>query len=120
MTITIDGKQLNVTHLTEAVEAVAVESDDWRSEGYKRKIRIFGKIRRWTLDCVEKDIAWTDSAANHLQQLAENGTAVSFVIDEGNRHQVNTQVYVLNVQVTLDLVGTQNIRHFIIQLQEAM
>ena len=118
MTITIDGKQLNVTHLSETVEAVTVESDDWRPEGYKRKIRTFGKIKRWTLDCIEKDIAWTNSVANHLQGLAESGTAVSFIVDEGDRHQVNTQVYVLNVQITLELVGSQNIRHFTVQLQE--
>jgi len=118
MTITLNGKTLIVTDFQENVEAVSVQWDTWESGQYKRKYKAYGAVKTWTLECIEENVAWTNSAANDFQQKAESGDYVAFVVDEGNRHQINTNVYILNVDLRLDLVGTQNIRHFIIKLQE--
>ncbi len=65
-----------------------------------------------------KNVAWDNSAAKHFQTHVEDGSSVSFVVSEGNRYSVNTNVYILDVQVTLELTGTTNIRHFTITIQE--
>ncbi|MCP8307962.1 MAG: hypothetical protein H3Z52_04730 [archaeon] len=119
MTIIIDTKTLTVSYLSENVEVVITEKDAWESEQYKRKVRVFGTIKRWTLNCYEKDVAWADSVAKHLQTKAKEGNAVNFTVDEGTMHQVNTNVYVLGVDLTYES-GVANYRTFSISLQEAV
>jgi len=118
MTITLDGKTLNVTSFSESVEPVAVEWDTWENGQYKRKYKAYGAVKTWTLECIEENVAWTNSAAKQFQEKAASGEQVTFIVDEGTRHQINTNVYILNVDLILELVGTQNLRRFTIKLQE--
>lgn len=118
MTVTLDGYSLTVNSIDDAVEAMASEWDGWENGDYTRKRTVFGKIRRWTLECVEKDVTWVNSAAKHFQEHVDDGACVAFVVSEGNRYSVNTSVYILDVQVTLELTGTANIRRFKVTIQE--
>ncbi len=118
MTVTLDGYTLNVTDITESINAVGTEWDAWENEQYTRKRKIYGKIRMWRLSCVEKDVAWSNSAANHFMTHVENGEAVTFIVDEGTRYQINTNVYIISINVSFPR-GTQNIRTFSVQLREA-
>jgi hypothetical protein len=46
MTVTLDGKTLNLTSrmaLREAVTSVKVEWDDWEAGAYTRKLKVLGK-----------------------------------------------------------------------------
>lgn len=117
--IQLDGKTLNVSHLTENMDAVATETDAWENEQYKKKLRVFGVVKTWALECYEENIAWNDSAVKHLQTKAKSGDAVSFVVDEGNIHQVNCNVYILSVNLTYE-GGIPSHRIFSISLHEAM
>ncbi len=121
MTITLDSKTLNVSSMDENVEVIAVFSDKWENEMYKRKVRVFGTVKTWSLTCFEDNVAWTNSVVKHLQEKAKIGDAVAFVVDEGNAHQINTNVYILGV--SLSYAGgamAVNHREFSITLQEAV
>ncbi|MEM0095898.1 MAG: hypothetical protein QW660_04615 [Candidatus Bathyarchaeia archaeon] len=119
MPITLGNKTLNCTRIAETFELVGSQWDGWENGQYKRKIFTVGLIRKWTLECIEKDVAWADSAVPYLQQKAVAAEALTFSISDGNRYQVSTNVYVLNIQLTLKPTGTKNIRYFTIQLREA-
>jgi len=119
MTVTLDGYTLTVLSIEDFVEAVASEWHGWKNGQYTHKRMVFGKTRRWRLECVEENVAWDNSAAKHFQTHVEDGASVSFTVSEGNRYSVNTNVYILDVQVTLELTGTSNIRYFSVTLQEA-
>ena len=116
MTITIDSKTLNAMSLDENIEVVAVTNDAWENQEYKQKVRVFGIVKSWSLACYEKDVAWDDSVAKHLQNVAKNGNAVSFIVDEGTTHQVNMDVYVLGVTLNYS-GGVANYRTFTVTLQ---
>jgi len=64
-------------------------------------------------------VAWADSAVKQFQEKAKSGDSVVFVVNEGDRHQINTNVYILSVELILDLVGARNIRRFTVRLQKA-
>ena len=124
MTVTIDGKTLNVVGggITESVKSVGTFLDKWIDEQYWKKAKIIGIVRSWTLECYEKNVAWTNSVAKHLEDKAKSGDAVSFEIDEGNLHSVSaTKVYILGVDVSYKkgAKATQFVRYFTVNLQEA-
>jgi len=118
MTITLDSLALTVLGLEETKSPVAIFNDIWESGAYKQTITVFGSVKRWSLSCVEKDIAWANSAANHLQGHANDGASLSFSVSEGDLHTVSTNVKVLRVSVRYAEIGTANVRYFSLELQE--
>ena len=120
MTFTIDSRNLTVTRFSEDVEVIKTEWDAWEDGAYKRKVKVCGTIRKWTLECIEENVAWADSAVKHLQDKAEAGNPVTWTINEGTTHSVNTDVYVLEVAVAYENTESlQDYRRFTLTLQEA-
>jgi len=124
MAVTIDSKTLNVEGggISESVKAVGSFVDRWENESYVKEAKIFGTIRSWTLKCYEDNVAWTNSVAKHLEDKARTGDPVSFVVDEGNLHQVSsTNVYILQVDVSYKkgAKASSFVRYFTVKLQEA-
>jgi len=120
MTITLGSKTLTCTHIHVGSDIRAAEWDSWENQTWVIKRRVYGLKRVWTLDCIEKNVSWTDSAAKYAREQAEQGNMVQLAIDEGDRYSLTaTNVYVLTVDLRLDLVGTQNIRRFTIKVKEA-
>lgn len=119
MATTLDGKTLTVTKWGENVQTVASQYDAWVSSAYKRKVKVYGIIRGYSIDCVEQNVVWASSLANYFEQTALNGTSVVFFSDQAVRPVSSVSVYVLNVSWTVENVGGQNIRRFTLTLQEA-
>jgi hypothetical protein len=124
VTVTIDGKTLNVEGggVSENVKAVGSFIDRWENGAYQKEAKIFGTIRSWTLRCYEANVPWASSVAKHLEDKAKTGDPVTFSLDEGDLHQVSsTNVYILEVNVAYKKGAktTNFIRHFTIKLQEA-
>jgi hypothetical protein len=82
----------------------------------KRKQQVYGIVRTYQLDCVEKDVAWTSSLVKYFEQKASASTALAFTSDLPQR-AVSGNVYVTGVTFTTTDIGTQNIRN-LLTLQE--
>lgn len=83
-------------------DLAAAQWDAWENGAYKRKHRVYGLIRKWSLDCIEENVAWNDSSAKYLREQAATGSVLNYSVDEGNRYTVPaTNVYVLNVSLRL-------------------
>jgi hypothetical protein len=120
MTFQIDSYTLNVTDFTEQSQPTASEWFAWENQALALKRFVYGLKRVWSLSCVEKDVAWSNSAALYLRNKLQTGDTVTFTVDEGDRYQLPaTSCYVVNVQIEMKLVGGQNIRYFTVQLKEA-
>jgi hypothetical protein len=120
MTFTIDSYTLNVTDFSESSQPIGPEWFAWENQALALKRFVYGLKRVWSLSCVEKDVAWANSAALYLRNKLQSGETVTFTVDEGDRYQLSaTNCYVVNVQIEMRLVGGQNIRYFTVQLKEA-
>ena len=119
MTTTLDGKALTVTKWGENVQTVSTQYDAWVSSAYKRKVKVYGVIRGYSIDCVEQNVDWTSSLANYFEGVAQSGNTVVLYSDQAVRPVSSVSVYVLNVSWTLENIGGQNIRRFTLTLQEA-
>ena len=109
---------MTVQSFEEGLEAVDFQWDTFENEAYKRDIYVYGKVKTWTLECLETDVTWTNSAAKHLQTKLITGDAVTFAVAEGDLHAVTTSVKVLGVDIVYEDVADKNIRHFSLRLQE--
>jgi hypothetical protein len=118
MTVTLDGKTLDTKRLSEGFEVVNGQSDDWENSAYKRKVKVLGVIRTWTLECVESVVAWTSSQAKSFQDTGEAGTTVTFTVTDEVR-VINTSVYILDMAIQIADLAGKNIRYFTVTLQEA-
>lgn len=124
MGATIDGQTLNIEggRIQENVKSVGTFVDKWEEEKYKKKAKILGSVRSWSLRCYEENVGWTNSIARHLQEHMEAGDTVSFNIDEGALHTVSsTNVYILDININYrkGAKASSFIRHFTLRLQEA-
>ena len=118
LTVTLAGETLNVKSITASAQPVAVEWDSWENGTYKRKYVSFGHIRRWALICYEKDIDWTNSSYQTLEQKLKTGEKVNFTVSDSQIYNINTTVYITSLELTLEPKGS-NIREFRIEIQEA-
>ena len=119
MTFTVDTYTLNVTGFSEQSTPEATQWEQWVNGALSLKRFTIGLKRLWSLECVEKDVAWSSSAALYLRNKLQSGDTVTFTVDEGDRYQLPaTSCYVVNVQIEMRLVGGQNIRYFTVQLKE--
>jgi len=120
MTFQINSYTLNVTEFSESSQPTASEWNAWENQALALKRFVYGLKRVWNLSCVEKDVAWTNSAALYLRNKLQTGETVTFTVDEGDRYQLSaTSCYVVSVDTEMKLVGGQNIRYFTVQLKEA-
>ena len=120
--VTLGEKTLNVTRLTVEFEVKGSQWDKWENQQYKRKVYVYGILRRWKLRCVEENVAWNDSAAKYAEDNAQAGAILNFKFSDDSptpRYNIDTNVYVLGCTVELETSGSTNIRYFTIQLQEA-
>jgi len=119
MAVTVGSATLNVKDFSVATKKISPEWFDWENGQLVRKQSVYGLKRTWTLHCVEKDVAWTDSAAKYLKEQAKAGNQLSATINLGDRYSVsNVSVYVDSVRLDMKQVGSQNIRHFTVVLKE--
>jgi len=116
--VTLDGKTLNVDAYRESLEAVDAQWDEW-DEGYKRRVRILGGIRTWTLECWETETTWANSQLKHFMDKLKAGEAISLVIKEDDETIVDTNVYILNITRRHVEAPSKRYRRFTIILQEA-
>ena len=119
MTVTLGSKTLNLLGLREISEVKAVKTDRWENGGYKRRYSPIGLLRKWRLECIEKNVAWNESAIKYLQEQAAQATKLDFTADLGVLYNVNTQVQVLGCRQRFNPLGEANIRRFTVTLMEA-
>jgi len=81
MTVTLGSKTLNLLGLSEISEVEAVKTDEWENGGYKRRYSVIGLLRKWQLECIEKNVAWNESAIKYLQEQAAQATKLDFFCD---------------------------------------
>jgi hypothetical protein len=120
MTFQVDFLSLNVVEFAETALPIASEWNAWENQQLTVKRFIYGVKRVWTLRCVEKDVAWSNSAAKYLEDRMQQNATVTLTVSEGNRYQLSsTPCHILRVEMEMRLVGGQNIRYFTVQLKEA-
>ena len=115
---TLDGQTLIVTKWSEDVVVQASNWDGWNSGGYKRKLKVYGIVRTYVLDCIEQNVAWASSIASYFEGVAQNGSSVIFSTNLPVRPVGGASVYVLDVNFTMEKLGTQNVRKVTLRLQE--
>jgi hypothetical protein len=117
MTFTIDTYTLNVLDFTEESNPTSAQWYAWENDALKLKNFVYGLKRRWRLRCVEKNVAWNNSAAKYLREKCQSGTSVTFTVDEGDKYQLSaTSVVILSI--TIEMETSQNIRYFSVTLKE--
>jgi hypothetical protein len=118
MTVTLDSKTLDCKQLSENCQIIVTQWDAWISAVFKRKVKVLGVVRVWTLSCVENNVAWGSSQAKSFEDSGKAGTELAFAVTDEVR-VISTNVYVLGVIIdAMDLAG-KNIRRFTLTLQEA-
>jgi hypothetical protein len=118
VTVTLDGKTLNVRSLSEDFKVLNSQSDGWQSGAYTRKIKPIGIIRVWTVECFENAVAWASCQAKSFEDIGQAGSTVTFAITDEAR-VLNTTVLILGVTIgPLHDLGGKNIRDFTLTLQE--
>jgi hypothetical protein len=118
MTVTLDGKTLDCKHLAEDCAVINTQWDAWVSSAYKRKVKVLGICRKWTLDVVENNVAWASSSCKSFQDSGLAGTVLTFNVDDQVR-VISTSVYILDVRIDVADLAGKNIRIFTLTLQEA-
>lgn len=119
MTFTIDSFTLNVVDLTETSSPVGAEWHAWENEQIVLKRYIYGIKRTWRLTCIEKDVAWSNSAARYLQQKMAAGETVQFSVNEGDRYSLPaTTCHIAGLELEIEPAGQQNIRKYVVILRE--
>jgi hypothetical protein len=120
MTCTLDGKTLTALSITEDLEIIGYEWDQWDATTYKavKKLTPFGASHRWTVRFAEDSVAWSSGSALSFQNTASAGTAVTFTITDQVR-VVSATVKIKKVDVgpIEDLAG-HNIRRVTLELLE--
>ena len=119
MTVTLDGKTLNVKDISLHYNFVGVERDIWNStKGLCRRIKTLGVVREWTLECFEENVPWTDSVARYLEEQAAAGAELDFNVDLGDLYTVNTRIQVLGCDLSFDTTGNVNVRRFTVKVRD--
>ncbi|MEM0050370.1 MAG: LamG domain-containing protein [Candidatus Bathyarchaeia archaeon] len=110
---------LAITDFSESSEPVGAEWHAWEKGQVIIKRYVYGIKRTWQLKCIEKDIAWNNSAARYLQQKMAAGETVTLTINEGDRYTLPaTTCHITGLELEIETTGTQNIRKFTITLKE--
>jgi uncharacterized protein with PIN domain len=68
MSLTIDGISVTVKRLSIDLEGNISKKDTWKDQAYREKLKQYGHIRTWTIDCFET-AAWLDSICQSLEDI---------------------------------------------------
>jgi len=119
--VILHGRSLNARGLVEDSKAVVTQQDRWENERYRKQPSFYGVTRTWPLNCYEKNVPWSSSVARDYERIAAEGNPVSFVVDEGDLHQVCTKAGILNVDIHYPKGAKPSsfVRYFTVKLQEA-
>lgn len=119
--VTLGGKTLNCTQIAEGFTLIpGTQWQGWSGGTAGLRMYVAGLVRNWTLKCFEKDVNYPGCPEDSLRNSASAGTALSLVIDLGNLYYVSATVKIDGVDVSLDPLGTQNIRHFTVRVHETL
>jgi hypothetical protein len=120
MTTTLDGSTLTVLKWAESVTTEASQWDAWSGSVYKRKVKVYGIVRVYTITFVEQGVMWSNSLALKFENDAANGNTVQLYSTEAYR-PINpaVNVYITDVNYTLENLAGNNIRTITVTVQEA-
>jgi hypothetical protein len=118
--ITIDDKALSCTHIAESFEIIGSKSQGWSGGVAGLISNVLGLARTWVLNCVEENIEYADSVAVYLRTQASLGSLCVFHAEMTGRYDSLASIVVDGVDLSLETVGTQNIRHFTVRMHEAL
>jgi hypothetical protein len=114
---------LTVSDWEETADSAFYESDTWtQQQGYKHAVRVYGKVHKWALTCIEQNIAWAQSAVNYLYGLQSAGTAI-LLGSTDPRRPISPPQSVVVAQVILKLSqadAVQNIRRFTVDFRQQL
>jgi hypothetical protein len=116
---TLDSKRLTVILHDEKCAASHTQWDAWVNSLYKRKVKVLGIVRQYILTAIEQNSIWSSSLAKYFEDACLAGSQILLASDQAVRPVQNVNVYVLDVSWTLANLGGQNIRKFLLTLQEA-
>jgi len=117
---TLGTATLIVNRITEGFQTLASLWHAWNNGVAGIKSNVYGLARNWTLECVESDVVYANGAVLYLRNQASAGTALSFSSDYGDRYLASAIVKIDGVDVTLETVGTKNIRKFTVRIHETI
>lgn len=118
MTVTLGGKTLDCKRLSEGCAIINTQWDAWVNSTYKRKIKVLGTCRKWTVDVVENNVVWASSSCKSFEDSGAAGSVLTFSVDDEVR-VISTSVYVLDVAIQIQDLAGLNIRYYTLTLQEA-
>lgn len=116
---TLDGKIVEVKTLQEDAEVFASRIPKWQNGAYKEGIKVYGIVRRWILNCFEKDAAWENSVVKHFVTISQNDASVPFVSTFADK-PIDTTVRIFNVDFDVQKTGSGLIRRYTLSLQEVL
>jgi hypothetical protein len=119
--VTLGSVTLNVSKIIEGpLQVIASQWESWSGGTAGVRKNVMGAYRTWVLECFEKDVSYGSDAYTYLRNQASAGTSVVLNVDLGSRFQAQAVVKVDDVDLTLDLLGTQNIRNFSVRIHETL
>lgn len=121
--VTLAGKKikLRINGISQSTLPVAIFKDQWKSEAYSKKAKVFGTFRKWTLKCSESNTPWEECIAKHLEDNMDTNETVKLVIDRAPMHSVTeTNVYIIGLEINYKESKTTSHfeREFDVSLQE--
>jgi hypothetical protein len=110
---------LIVTDWEETADSAFHEADTWQNQNYAHQVRVYGKIHKWVLTCIEQNVSWPNSAVSYLYGLQSAGTAITLSSNDPRR-PISPPVNVVVAQVVLKvtLEGVTNIRRFTVDFRQ--
>lgn len=116
MTVTIDGRSLNVSALSLRIIPVASETDEMVESTFKHITRPFGAYRQFEIEGVESlNVAWSDSIVKYLQEKAQSASNVYLEIIE-TAYSFSGHVWIIDISASFN----NKTRLYRITLQEVM
>ena len=95
--LTINSVTLKCKDFRENVVLVAAEWDDWVNGAYRKKLKMYGSLKRWRFLCSEHGTAWASSNYKAMRDTLEAGAAVNCTFVFDGETIVNENVYLISV-----------------------
>jgi hypothetical protein len=95
--LTINSVTLKCKDFRENVVLVAAEWDDWESGSYRKKLKMYGSLKRWRFLCSEHGTTWASSNYKGIRDALEAGVAVNCTFVFDGETIVNENVYLISV-----------------------
>lgn len=119
MTVTVDSFTLKCQFLVDDAVLIALDWDEWSSDGVLKKRMVYGARGFWKFNLYEGNVAWASSVAKYLRDKAKAGGTVVLTVAEGGRFSLSaTTCHVLGCQTSFPLTGKANIHYFTATFRE--